>query len=588
MDQIWLASPCPALRLWPGDAGAATWRLNASAMAWGRRHQLTGTSWRAIAAALGGALTGGPEREGQLAEPAPLRWRSLPMSTGWLVWLMPDEAPAVVPPRPWASDVELLELVRTFARFGSFECDFGTGVTRWDRHLFELLAFDIAGGEPSPEQVLARVHPEDRYRVESDFKRFTARLGRHSICCRLRCDDGSERFLQTSFEVRPDDAGRPARLIGVVVDQAASAGGIRGQEAPDARFADALRSAEVSAWRVDLETGASEWSPQMFLLHGLPADSPAPAFGAYIEEFVHPGDRAAFTGAWRAMIDAGSPRFDAEFRIVRSDGSHRNVEYRSRREERGGRDSIVGIALDATDRVAQPPAVERPLRETSARGTATAARSEFLARLSHELRTPLNAVLGFAQLVEHDGTTVPATVQLERVVRIREAGEQLLRLVGDVLEHLRRESSVDDAVPTSPSPLDDDLADRRGARAALSVLYIEDNPVNVILVEELVAMRPNTSLRCAITGLDGVAMAAAATPHVVLVDMHLPDIDGFEVLRRLRTDRALDRSAVIALSANGMGDDIALALAAGFDDYWTKPIDFRHFLNGLDSLARAR
>jgi CheY-like chemotaxis protein len=122
------------------------------------------------------------------------------------------------------------------------------------------------------------------------------------------------------------------------------------------------------------------------------------------------------------------------------------------------------------------------------------------------------------------------------------------------------------------------------AAPAFELLYIEDNPVNVILVEGLVALRPAARLRCAVDGLSGVAMALQHPPHVVLIDMQLPDIDGFEVRRRLRAEPALNASRMIALSANGLTEDIARALAAGFDDYWTKPIDFKLFLQRLDAL----
>ena len=122
-------------------------------------------------------------------------------------------------------------------------------------------------------------------------------------------------------------------------------------------------------------------------------------------------------------------------------------------------------------------------------------------------------------------------------------------------------------------------------RRALSLVYIEDNAVNVILVQHLVAMRPATALACAPDGASGVAQALQSLPNLVLIDMHLPDMDGIEVLRRLRAAPSLAHTKMIALSANGVGDDIAAALAAGFDDYWTKPIDFRQFLAALDALA---
>ena len=132
-------------------------------------------------------------------------------------------------------------------------------------------------------------------------------------------------------------------------------------------------------------------------------------------------------------------------------------------------------------------------------------------------------------------------------------------------------------------------ADVQGSpQPRLSILYIEDNPVNVILVKELVAMRPGVALVCCVDGVSGVERALRDRPEVVLVDMQLPDIDGYEVLKRLRGQPSLAQSSIIALSANGMSDDIERAKAAGFDDYWTKPIDFRRFLAGLDALVAAR
>jgi len=138
-----------------------------------------------------------------------------------------------------------------------------------------------------------------------------------------------------------------------------------------------------------------------------------------------------------------------------------------------------------------------------------------------------------------------------------------------------RAAAVAKPAPTAPT-----------TRPALSLLYIEDNPVNVLLMQELVAMRPNIRFASASDGLGGVATALRDNPDLVLVDMHLPDIDGNEVLRRLREQRA--DATLIALSANAMPDDVARAKAAGFDDYWTKPIHFNTVLSTLDRIAQRR
>jgi PAS domain S-box-containing protein len=127
-----------------------------------------------------------------------------------------------------------------------------------------------------------------------------------------------------------------------------------------------------------------------------------------------------------------------------------------------------------------------------------------------------------------------------------------------------------------------------GEARPLTVLYIEDNPINVMLVEQLMALRPAMRLLTAPDGTSGVALARSASPEVLLIDMQLPDFDGFEVLSRLRADPPLQARAFIALSASAMPDEVQRAKLAGFNDYWTKPIDFAQFLNGLDALAKAR
>ena len=126
----------------------------------------------------------------------------------------------------------------------------------------------------------------------------------------------------------------------------------------------------------------------------------------------------------------------------------------------------------------------------------------------------------------------------------------------------------------------------RSALRPLSLLYIEDNPVNVLLLQELLAQRPNVRMCCAVNGHSGISLAQDHVPDVMLIDMQLPDIDAMEVLRQLRDTPALAAVRLIALSANAMPDDVAAALRAGFDDYWTKPIDMKKVLEKLDALSR--
>jgi CheY-like chemotaxis protein len=111
------------------------------------------------------------------------------------------------------------------------------------------------------------------------------------------------------------------------------------------------------------------------------------------------------------------------------------------------------------------------------------------------------------------------------------------------------------------------------AEATGTVLYIEDNPVNVLLMEAMLAQTTRLHLLSAELPEDGLKMAVAHRPDLILLDIQLPGIDGYEVLRRLRAADETRDIPVIAVSANAMRSDLERGRAAGFDDYLTKPID---------------
>jgi PAS domain S-box-containing protein len=119
-----------------------------------------------------------------------------------------------------------------------------------------------------------------------------------------------------------------------------------------------------------------------------------------------------------------------------------------------------------------------------------------------------------------------------------------------------------------------------------TVLYVEDNPVNAMLVQDMLEGEPGIRLRVATRPEEGLALAAAEPPCLVLLDIQLPGMDGYEVLRRLRAMPGLRHTPVCALSANAMREDLARARAAGFDDYLTKPIDVDTLLAVVRGAAR--
>jgi PAS domain S-box-containing protein len=115
-----------------------------------------------------------------------------------------------------------------------------------------------------------------------------------------------------------------------------------------------------------------------------------------------------------------------------------------------------------------------------------------------------------------------------------------------------------------------------------TLLYVEDNPANLKLIEQLIARRPDIRLLCARDGSLGIQLARANLPNVILMDINLPGIGGIEALKILREDPATAHIPVVALSANAMPRDIEKGLQAGFFRYLTKPIKVNEFMDTLE------
>jgi signal transduction histidine kinase/ActR/RegA family two-component response regulator len=112
----------------------------------------------------------------------------------------------------------------------------------------------------------------------------------------------------------------------------------------------------------------------------------------------------------------------------------------------------------------------------------------------------------------------------------------------------------------------------RGATPARTVLYVENNPANMTLVEQIIKRHPVMRLLTAVDGYSGMALARQEVPDVILLDINLPGLNGFEMLRLLRADPVTSHIPVLAISASALPNDIKRGREAGFFRYITKPI----------------
>jgi DNA-binding response OmpR family regulator len=118
------------------------------------------------------------------------------------------------------------------------------------------------------------------------------------------------------------------------------------------------------------------------------------------------------------------------------------------------------------------------------------------------------------------------------------------------------------------------------------VLCIEDDPVNMALVEAMLAQFPGVMLVKACNGTDGVRLARDERPDLVLLDMHLPDIGGLEVVRSLSELISERRLRVVLLTADSLSMDVVKAMSLGADDYWVKPLSKERLQAGLVKALR--
>ncbi|HKX41239.1 MAG TPA: CHASE domain-containing protein [Burkholderiaceae bacterium] len=136
---------------------------------------------------------------------------------------------------------------------------------------------------------------------------------------------------------------------------------------------------------------------------------------------------------------------------------------------------------------------------------------------------------------------------------------------------------------TQPSGLDA-LAPSAADYHRRHIHYVEDNETNIEVMRGILAQRPQVELSVSITGLDGLAAVRQKLPDLILLDMHLPDISGMELLRHLKADRRTAGIPIVIVSADALANQIDAAFEAGASHYLTKPVNVSELLGVLDDL----
>jgi PAS domain S-box-containing protein len=480
-------------------------------------------------------------------------------------------------------------LVAEVMGVGFWSRDATSDLAHWDEQMYRIHRRDPALGPLGREAWIDQcVHEQDRAWMRARIREADAHW-EPLITFTFRApdaagDDGqvSQRWIQLWARRVLRDGHRMTYGMHLDVTDRQRAEQLLKQERRRAQLA--VNAAGVGVWERDVSGVAVYWNEAMYRMRGLTPDDPRTP-DEIMDQTTHPQDRARLQGLFMEHL-AGDEPYRHELRVRASDGQWRWLVTHGRalRDENGRLLGVAGVNLDVTERKNAELAWQRAQRLEQASQDKLA----FMGRMSHELRTPMNAVLGFTRLLIGDAADPASAGQRERLARIEEAGGRLLALIDDMLETSQ----------TPPPPPPPAMGETGGARTAaiasgaddvaMHVLCVEDNPVNLQLVRELLRLRPSVRLSTAEDGHSGIAQALADPPDLVLLDLQLPDINGTAVMHRLRAEPAMAACRFVALSADAMPQQVQAGLAAGFDDYWTKPIQFDRFLAGIDAMLAAR
>ena len=206
-------------------------------------------------------------------------------------------------------------------------------------------------------------------------------------------------------------------------------------------------------------------------------------------------------------------------------------------------------------------------------------KTELLERISHDLRSPMNVILGYAKLLESDPNNPLSEAQQDRVQWICKGADRLMEIITEISD-LREEeplSTFADRPKVEPKNVI-----REKSESPSEILYIEDNLANLRLMEKLMKRRSGTRLVTTPASKRGLDLAFSQHFALILLDINLPGMDGYEVLKQLQNRSETKDIPVIAVSADAMPKHIEKAMAAGFYDYVTKPFEFSYLNEVID------
>ncbi|MBT9612990.1 MAG: response regulator [Burkholderiales bacterium] len=496
-----------------------------------------------------------------------------------------------------------LEEAQNLAHLGNWEADMVTGELRWSEEIFRIFGQDPAIFKPSVQAFFQAVHPDDVVLVrESEL--CAEKTGIHDVVHRIIRPDGAVRYVHELAHSQLNRESQVARLMGTVQDvsdlKQAELALIAARD--EAERANRAKSEFLSSMSHELRTpmnailGFAQLLEVDDALNADQADSVKEILkgGRHLLVLINEVLDLAKIEAGR--IDLSSEPVPCEsvvkeaINLVKPIADNQGITLEW--------DACADIMLLADPRRVKQVLINLLSNAVKYNKPHGAVRLEAFALDS-----------GHARLqVTDTGPGIPATQLADLFQPFQRLGaeqsdvegtgiglvisKRLIEMMGGAIGveshvgqgstfwiELPLDNSLEDTYFETPAM---DTVDTQSLHPLRTILYIEDNPSNLKLIAQVLRKRPSFHLLTAPTPAIGLELAATKNPDLILLDINMPGMGGYEVLTRLRAQDRAQYLPIIAVTANAMPSDIARGLAAGFDDYLAKPIVVPLFLATID------
>ena len=511
---------------------------------------------------------------------------------------------------------ERLERSQTFANIGTWDWNIETGGLFWSDRIWPLFGYQKELTETTYENFMAAIHPDDRQFVGDAVMACVEKGHNYDVEHRVIWPDGSVHWLHERGDVIRNKYDKPTHMLGVVQDiskrKLAEQAMIDARE--DAEDANRAKSQFLSSMSHELRTPMNAIMGFGQLL-GMEIENPLNASQKEnVSEILKASDHLlelinevldlakieagridlsiedvqagrVVTESLQLILPLAQKR-GIDIKLLRGDTevsvSDLSIDQNIvRADHTRMKQVIINLLSNAVKYNVENGSITLTCSNTgnqNLRISVTDTGKGLTSEQSEHLFTAFNR-LG-AENTEIEGTGIGLVIT-----------KNIVELMGGSIGF---ESNIDAGstfwfeLPVGSNKFnnEDDANSFNDLRLDLevlrTVLYIEDNPANLRLVTQLLSRLPNIHMWSAHEPKLGLELAAEHRPDLILLDINLPGMDGYEVLSILKQDNVMRDIPVIAISANAMPKDIEKGIDAGFVDYITKPIDITSFLIAID------